>query len=283
MKNVILNLIFMFFVPFSVYCQTEQQQKINIRNGNSSNTSSSAEQQQKTQIKSSQQSYQPQIPNFNQPIRHNPYSLYYDRWNRWGAPYSYMYYENIFYRNRWDYRAPARIYYLNNGNKDTIFSKKNKTRLGLNLGTKNQIGTWVTVGKNVYFKGSFNKIVYSNESTFYTNISMDVVQRWVSSNPSQNYKLNDIIEGWNLYLGIGKEFGNFGANISLGIGEEKNYYQYFDGTYILSNNGKYSFKKFFDNYTTFSVGITHDIKFLSLSADYDPIRKSFWLGAGFNF
>ena len=53
--------------------------------------------------------------------------------------------------------------------------------------------------------------------------------------------------------------------------------------YILSNNGKYSFKNFVNNYTTLSLGLTYDYKFLSISADYDPVRNNFYLGTGFNF
>ncbi len=82
---------------------------------------------------------------------------------------------------------------------------------------------------------------------------------------------------------MGREFKNIGVNLSLGVGRETENYQFFDEYYQLSNNGKYSFKNFVDDYVTVSIGVTHDYKFLSLNAEVDPIRKTFWLGTGFNF
>jgi hypothetical protein len=284
-------LVILLFLPLFGISQSETQQKEAIRNNRTTSTQPSTpttrtETQQKVEIRT--QNTTPNYNfgttpnyNFNQRKPYVPY--YYNRWNRWGAPYNYISYYDFYHYDRFGYRTPARIYYKNDNTKDTVISKENKVRIGLNLSTKNKIGGWFTVGRDVYFKASFNKTVYSDQSTFYTNISMDIVRPWVINNPSQNYQLDNIRDEWSLYLGVGREFKNFGANISLGLGYENEKYQYFDGTYILSNNGRYSFKNFADNYTTLSIGLTHDYKSLSFSADFDPIRKDLYLGIGFNF
>ena len=269
MKHLLLCLI---LFPSLVFSQTEKDQKIKIRTESRTQTPPPQNPQPQTPPR--------YTPNYNFGTTGN-YNI--NRWNRWGAPYIYDRYQSYYRYDRFGYGTPGRIYYKSDNTKDTILSKKNKFRLGLNVSTKNEIGGWFTVGKNVYFKAQFNKVIYNDQSTFYSNITMDMVQSWVSSNPTQNYKLDNITEGWSLYLGIGREFKNFGTNISVGFGYEKDNFQYFDGMYILSNNGKYSFKNFINNYTTLSLGITYDYKFLSVSADYDPIRNNFYLGTGFNF
>ena len=289
-------LLILLLLPLYGLSQSETQQKEAFRN-NKTTTQPQTQQtrtetQQKVQIRTDNttQNYNSRPTenyNFNPRRPIYPYTFNrwdrLNRWNRWGAPIDYSFYNDFYISNRWGYRMPARIYYTKNGKQDTVVSKKSKVRLGLNLSTKNEIGGWFTVGRDVYFKASVNKTFTPDESTFYSNITMDVVQRWVTSNPSQNYKLDDLTEGWNVYFGVGKEFKDFGANVSLGLGKETNNFQYFDGTYILSNNGKYSFRNFVENYTTFSVGLTKDIKSLSLSLDFDPIRKDIYFGLGFNF
>lgn len=290
-------LLIVFLLPMIVFGQTEREQKQQIRSGSTSQsnstrsqpqTQSSQEINQKLQIRenSTRNSNFGTTPNYNFHPRRN-YGFgpvwYSNRWNRWGAPLDFHHYDDFYFSDRWGYRTPARIYHYKDGGRDTIVSRKSTVRLGLNLSSNKEVGGWFTVGRDVYFKASFNKMFTPDESTFYSNITMDVVQTWVNTNPSQNYKLNDITDGWNVFLGVGREFKHFGANVSLGFGKETNNYQYFDGTFILSNNGKYSFKNFVDNYTTLSVGLTKDIKSLSISTDYDPIRNTLYFGLGFNF
>lgn len=287
-------LFILLVLPMVTLGQTERQQKEVIRSGGSTPqvsapTPRTTETQQKTQIvtENNTRNYNfGATRNYNSNPRnpYNSYNPYYlNKWNRWGAPLQYRTYYDFYMFDRFGYRTPARVYYKIDNSQDTIVSKENKVRVGLNLSNRNKIGGWFTVGRDVYFKASFNKTVYSDQSTFYTNISMDVVRPWVLNNPSQNYRLNDIRDEWSMYLGVGREFKNFGANISLGFGYENEKYQYFDGTYILSNNGRYSFKNFSDDFMCLSVGLTHDYKSWSFSADYDPFRKDMYLGVGFNF
>lgn len=281
------TLFLLFFLPFFGYSQSEQVQKANIRNQptqpsvNSSRITSLDEIVKKQEIRK-----ESQRPPNNVVV--NPHPIYgnnwgwnrWNNWNRWGAPYSYMGFYDWDYFDRWGTRRPARIYQLQSGKLDTVISKKVKTRAGLNFSSDNQIGGWFTVGRSTYFKGQFSKVITKDNSEYYNHPDVNFYNAITVWN---DQRLNDITKGWSAYLGVGKEFKNIGVNLSLGLGQEKENYQFFDEYYQLSNNGKYSFKNFIDNYTTLSVGITHDYKFLSLCGDFDPIRKTFWFGAGFNF
>jgi hypothetical protein len=277
---------FMLFLPILGFSQSERDQKLLIRNNSSISVPRSSESTQKSTFRdNSTQNYnfgsspRPKYYSFNP----YPYSNFGwgNRWNRWGAPlYGFNYFDDWFYYDRFGYRQPARIYVYENGKRDTIRGHKRKVRLGVNWGVPNEVGGWFTIGNKIYFKTAFNTIINKDQSIYYPNVTMDVVQTWVEKNPSQNYQLKDISKGWNVLLGVGKEFKGFGANVSLVVGVETKNYQYFDGTYILSNNGKYSFRNYDKNYTAVSFGITRDFKFLSLSSDFDPIRKRFYLGAG---
>lgn len=284
MKKFIFLSIFTLLLSVSSFSQTEKDQKLSIRTNTSTQSSSSQSRTTSTEIFQKQeirnQNDRPKTNTFV-PVYHshgNPWGF--NRWNRWGAPSSYLdYYDWDFY-DRWGYRRPARVYKQSTGKLDTIISKKNKVRVGLNFSTNDEIGAWFTIGKGVYFKGQFNKIVSHDQSEFYNNPEVNFYN---ASTVWGDKRLEDITKGWSVYLGIGREFKYFGVNLSLAIGNEQENFQFYDELNILSNNGKYSFKNFVDNYISTSVGITHDYKFISISADVDPIRKTFWLGAGFNF
>jgi len=277
-------LTILFFIPIFVFSQSEKDQKANIRNGSqtqSNNTQSritTNEVFQKQEIRRESQTPKKQVIIHQRPIYGNPWG--WNRWNRWGAPYSYLDYYDWNIYDRWGYRTPARIYTYSDGKRDTIVSRKNKTRVGLNFSTDNQVGGWITVGKSIYFKSQFSKVISHDRSEFYTHPDVNFFNATSTWN---DRRLEDITKGWSLYLGMGREFKNIGVNLSLGVGRETENYQFFDEYYQLSNNGKYSFKNFVDDYVTVSIGVTHDYKFLSLNAEVDPIRKTFWLGTGFNF
>jgi hypothetical protein len=281
MKNTI---IILFFLPLLAFSQSERDQKANIRNNTQSQSSNSQAKINSNEI-FQKQDIRRETQNPRQPVRINQQPIYrnpwgYNRWNRWGAPYSYMNFYDWDVYDRWGYRTPARIYQYSNGKTDTIVSKKNKTRLGINFSSNNEVGGWITLGKGVYFKGQFSKIISQDRSEYYTHPDVNFFN---ASSVWNDQRLEDITKGWSVYLGVGREFKNLGVNLSLGFGKETENYQFFDEYYQLSNNGKYSFKNFVDDYVTLSVGVTHDFKFLSITGDFDPIRKTFWLGTGFNF
>lgn len=284
MKNLLFLLI---FTPLFVLAQNEKEQKSNIRNNTQSSTQNSPNRVTNTEIYQKQEiRRETQPPKQTIIIREQPYYgrpwgfNSWDRWNRWGAPYSYVNYYDWDIYDRWGYRKPARIYQLADGKNDTIVSKKNKTRIGFNFTSDNQVGGWITVGKGVYFKGQFSKYINQDKSEYYSHPDVNFYN---ATNVWKDQRLEDITKGWSMYLGVGREFKNIGVNISLGFGQETENFQFFDEYYQLSSNGKYSFKNFVDDYMTLSFGVTHDYKFLSINGDFDPIRKTFSLGAGFNF
>lgn len=284
MKKFIFCTILTLTVSISSFSQTERDVKLSIRTNTPSQSSSSQSRITSTEIFDKQQ-----IRRENERPKTifipNPPPAWggiggWNQWYRWGAPYSFNSFYDWDVYDRWGYRRPARIFQLSDGRRDTVLSKKNKVRLGINFSTNNEIGGWVTIGNTVYFKGQFNKIISSDRSEFYNNPDVNFYN---ASSVWNDKRLEDITKGWSVYLGVGREFKYFGVNLSLGIGNEQENYQFFDELYILSNNGNYSFKNFVDNYVSTSIGITHDYKFLSISADFDPLRKTFWLGTGFNF
>lgn len=285
MKKFIFLSFLLLIVTLSALSQTEQQQKLNIRNNvpsafsspspSSSSKITETELFQKQDIRT--ESTRPRTTSTYSP---RPRWNGYNRWNSWGAPYSYRSYSDLYFFDRWGYRTPYRVYENHNGTKDTVVSKKKKVRLGLNFSTNNEIGGWFTIGNSIYFKGQFNKIISRDKSEFYTHPDVNFYNASVVWGDRQ---LDDIMKGWNVYMGVGREFKHFGVNLSLGVGKEESNYQFFDEYYTLSNNGKYSFRNFVDDYITVSFGLTHDYNFLSLSADFDPIRKYLYVGVGFNF
>lgn len=286
-------LLLVFLLPMMVFGQTEKEQKQQIKNGGTTQSSPTRPQPQQSTQEINQKreirSNSTRNPNFNTPPNYNfpprwnsgfgPV-WYSNRWNRWGAPLNYHHYNDFYYSDRWGYRTPARVYYYKNGGQDTIISKQNKVRLGLNLSSNKEIGGWFTVGRDIYFKTSFNRTVSEDKSTFYNHPGVNFYNSTVVFSDK---RMEDITKGWSVYFGVGREFKNLGVNMSLGFGQDVENYQFFDEYYELSNNGRYSFRNFVDNYTTLSVGLTKDIKSLSLSTDYDPIRKQFYFGLGFNF
>jgi len=279
---ILIGLIF----PLSSFSQSENDSKSAIRNNSKSQSTSSNQSRissteifDKNEIRREQSTFKRE--RFTPP----PPPMWggiggWNQWYRWGAPYSFYSFYDLDVYDRWGYRTPARIFQQSNGRQDTIFSRKNKVRLGINFSTKNELGGWITIGKSLYFKGQFNKIISSDKSEFYDNPNVSFYNASVVWNDK---RLEDITKGWSVYFGVGREFKNFGVNISLGLGKEEENFQFYDELNILSNNGKYSFRNFVENYVTTSVGITHDYKFISISADFDPIRKTFFLGTGFNF
>ena len=74
-----------------------------------------------------------------------------------------------------------------------------------------------------------------DKSTYYPEITRDVALPW------KDVRLNDITKGGTLFVGLGQKFGRTGIFGALGIVTERIRYQYFDETYILANNGNYSF------------------------------------------
>lgn len=201
-------------------------------------------------------------------------------WNRWGAPLNYWYYDDIFIPNRWGYQAPARIYYHEGRPADTIRSLKQKVRLGLSVGTWDLAGGWLTIGRETFFKAQLLSKISLDRSRFYTHPDVNFLN---ANTIWKDQRLADVQKGWVLYLGVGRELRNLGVNASIGFGRDERNFQFLDEYFELSPNGRYSFRDYSDRFVTISLGVTRDFKFLSVSADFDPIRNTIMLGTGFNF
>ena len=286
MKQILSILL---FLPILTFSQTERQQKEAVRNGSTPTTSQTpsvrTETQQKLDVRTENNSRNYNFnttPNYNsgpKPYYYNDYNYQlYNRWNRWGAPmYGFNYYNDWFYYDRFGFRQPARIYYLDNGKVDTIRGQKTNLRFGVGYTFKNEFSGWGTIGNKNYFIAEFSKKIQKNQSTFYPNLTMDKVLPW------NDQKLDDLIEGWSFHVGMGHIFNDFGLDFMIGWNQDKYLYQYFDELYVLSNNGKYSFKNYTDDYMSVKIGVIKNINKLSLRGSVDPIRTKINLGIGLNF
>lgn len=281
MKNIFLFILFLISFSFTSFSQNERDQKSSIRNSTLSSqntTKTTNEILEKTQIR--QDSYQRQNPKNSPVIIYNdPWS--WNRWNRWGAPYyGYSYFDNWYYQDFYGRRVPARTYYFSDGRKDTIFGKPTKIRFGINYNTNNEIGGWTTIGSKNFFILDFTTKIKNDKSTFYNDPRVNFP---TSSQVWQDKRLSDIESGYSIYAGFGTRLKNTSGFLALGWAEDESNFQFFDETYILSDNGKYSFKDFSKDFLTMKIGIIQDFNKLSIKGDFDPVRTTFTFGLGLNF
>lgn len=198
------------------------------------------------------------------------------RWQRWGAP---IWFDNWYpwsYYDRWGYRQPARIYVTENGKTDTVRGVKQRLSFGIQM-TNNQLGGFFTIGRKGYFLLEYQRHRVQDRSTFYPDLTRDVVIPW------EDKRLPNITRGGTLFVGGGSRFGKTGIHAALGIGKERVRQQYFDELFILSNNGRYSIPDFHENFLTVKLGAMRDFKFATLKLDYEPFRDNFGIGLGVNF
>jgi hypothetical protein len=281
-------------MTFTLLAQSsERQQKLNIRSGGfTPSTFNNSPQLRSNFYDERQQKYserdynrpRPTKPGSNVIIGPGFYDPYWDfgwgfnRWGMWGAPmFGFNYYSPGFYRDQWGYRQPMRIYHYENGKKDTIRGKKTPISFGLQTSTINEIGGFLTIGNRDYFIVDFSSKNSKNKSIYYPEITVDQVIVW------NDKKLSDIEEGWSLYMGLGKRYKRTGVHFMLGYVSQRDYYQYFDETYILSNNGKYSIDNFSRDFISAKIGVVHDMNRVSLKGDFDPLRNNFTFGLGINW
>lgn len=303
MKNLILSLL---LIPFLTLAQ-ERGQKQAVRSGGSfpgytprSSTPAptprsgpdrvSSEWGQKSQIRENAQ-HKPgsNIPRGGGSVYYyDPYPYYGGgwgwgggwipdwRWHRWGAPY---YYDNWYpwsYYDRWGYRQPARVYITEGGKTDTVRGIKPHVSLGVQ-GNKDQLGGFFTIGRKAFFIAEYQRFVATDKSTYYSDLTKDVVIPW------NDKRLSNISKGGTLFLGAGHRFGANGVYAALGLGTETVRQQYFDELYILANNGRYSISDYKQNFLTAKLGYMRDFKFATLKLDYEPSRQRVGVGVGVNF
>lgn len=295
------KLLFLLLLPLLVVSQ-ERQQKESIRRGGSytpppSSYSPGANRQppvfEQRPSESDQKRYyrgdnrqQVQPPTYHPP-RNNYY--YYDpywdwnfggwgwnRWNRWGAPNFYNYWNPYYYYDDFGYRQPARIYVRDGGAVDTVKGVLPRLSIGVQA---NQLegGAFFTIGRKTYFILEYQHTYRRDKSKYYEDLTRDVVIPW------NDKRLDDITKGGTFFAGLGQRFKRTGVHAALGYVKERVRYQYFDELFILSNNGNYSFPSYNDTYLTMKLGVMHDVKSVTVKADYELSRRLFTVGLGVNF
>lgn len=278
MKNILIVLL---FLPSFCLSQSERDEKLRFKSGQSQHVTQSTESQQKITHKthnnlSSQREIFQTGPNILMPNR------YYDdlewRWRNWGAPISGVVgYTPSFYYDRFGFRQPSRIYRMSDGEQKVVKGDKTHWRLGLSINTKKQLGGWLSVGNQRFFIGEYTSYVSNDQSSFLPSLTMADVIPW------NDQRLDEIKLGGELYLGAGIKLSSFGLYIMPGYGWERNNFQFFDELFILSNNGKYSFPNYDDRYFTGKLGIIYDYKMITTKMDYNPFRNNINFGAGIIF
>lgn len=272
MKNLIL-----FLVLFSnlLSAQNERDEKLSKRFNSKPTTTTNNEANEKITTRNNTyqtNTYEPSRNTYRRPIIYNDFDY---NWVRWGAPYNnFLYYTPSFYYDRFGFRQPRRVYYMSDGNKQTIDGEKTNYRIGVGYGYKDNLSFWASVGKRNFFIIEYSTIIEDDKSSFMTNVTMDDVIRW------QDKRLEDIRHGGTIYMGGGRKFSKLGGYIMAGYGWETHNLQFFDELYILSNNGRYSIRDYDEKYFTAKVGMIYDHKYISLKTDYDLFRNVFNVGLG---
>lgn len=280
----ILSILFLITLSINLgLTQSEVQQKLKFRSTKTTTNRNTTqtyqiERTQKNDIRYNNNQTRP-IHNRNDRVVYgrpnHPY--WFNRWGRFNHPRNgYLYYDNWYWYDN-GYRQPARIYVYPEGKRDTIIRDGNIIRLGVQYGTQNQIGGWITIGKKIFFIGEYNSSINNDQSEYYDEITMDYVSSW------NDVRLTDITKNRILYLGVGSMFNSFGINLSVGMSKNVVNYQFFDETMILSNNGRYSFKNYSNNNTSLKIGGLFDYKNMTIKTDYDFIMENLLIGLGVNF
>lgn len=273
-------LILLFLIPIICYSQTEREDKLRIKRGGPSISNPTSEAQQKIVVRDKfynqkQQTFETNTQIFNRNIYYNNNDW---RWRMWGAPVSgFVGYTPSFYYDRFGLRQPSRIYRMADGQEKTVKGEKTHWRLGLSFNTDNQLGGWVSIGNKTFFVAEYCSFLTIDQSSFIPGLTMDEVLPW------NDRKLDDITKGGAFYAGAGMKTGIVGFYLMPGYGWEINNFQYFDELFILSNNGKYSFPNYKENYFTGKVGLLFDVKNVSVKFDFNPFREHMGFGLGIVF
>ena len=260
--------LFLCLVPTLALGQVSSWRS-NPPSSSSSNTTS------QSRTTTSTSSWRNQSPTeFNRPPQKNPKVFFnepmwgWNRWNMWGAPtFGWNYWSPFNYWNDWGYRQPARIYYYNDGRRDTIKGKKPIYSFGLQTTTDRQIGGFFAVGNKTYFILEYNSTFERDNSTFFPYGTISQVDFPL---------VNDLVKFKTFYGGVGKRFNRTGVHFMVGgVNEVVRYRGKDDLGYI-------TFPKYIDNFMTVKVGVLHDIKNVSVKIDYDPIIRNINFGLGLN-
>lgn len=268
------TLFFILLFPFTLFCQTEKEQKLKIRS-NSENISYTSNVESKNKMIQRDNSKKQSFENNDWFSNPSYYNFDRHRWTLWGAPsFGYVNYIPSYYYDRFGLRQPRRIYNMSNGDKVTVNGVKNHYRVGLTFNTDSQLGVWGSIGNKTYFITELSFYLDNDQSSFLPNLTMDEVIPW------NDMKLDDIVNGGVFYAGAGFKTNKFGFYLMPGYGWESHNFQFFDELFILSNNGKYSFPNYNENYFTGKLGALVDYKMVTFKFDYNPFRQNVSFGLG---
>jgi len=269
MKKVLI----LFFVLLSINTHS-QTSSWRTTSPSSNSQISSSKSQSITNTTSSWRNTSP--TEFNKPktnttiiIREPVFGLGWNRWDMWGAPtFGWNSYSPMWYWNDWGYRQPARVYYFDDGRKDTIKGQKPIISFGFHHTTNKQMGAFFTIGSKGYFVFDFNTTYERDRSTYFPYGSINLVDFPL---------ISDLVKQNSFYLGVGKRIGRLGIHGLVGLGNEKILYRGKDDV------GEITFPKSKDNFLTFKFGVIKDLKNISIKTDFDPIMNYGQLGLGLNF
>jgi hypothetical protein len=272
MKNILIVLLLTPLIAFS------QVSSWRTSSPSQSNTQSSSRTSTTTITNNSTSSWRNSTPTeFNRPrtsnrpvVVHDPWigGWGWNRWNMWGAPsFGWNMWTPMWYFNDFGYRQPARVYYYNDGRRDTVRGKKPIISFGLQHTSNKQLGAFFTIGGKGYFITEFNTTYERDRSTFFPNGTIDRVDFPLKS---------DVIKMRSFYFGGGKRIGRAGIHAAVGITNERILWRGYDQV------GEITFPKSNQTFTTFKLGALKDFKNLSLKMDYDLVLKNGSIGLGFN-
>jgi hypothetical protein len=239
--------------------------------------SSSSTQSRSVDVPSTTSSWRNTSPReFNKPKSNNTvivrdpwFDFGWNRWGMWGAPsFGWNSYHPTWYYNDWGYRQPARVYYYNDGRKDTVKGKKPIVSFGFHHTTNRQMGTFFTIGNKGYFVFDFNTTYERDHSTYFPYGTINLVDFPL---------ISDLVKQNSFHAGLGKRIGRIGVHGMVGIANERILWRGKDDV------GEITFPKSKDNFLTFKFGIMKDFKNFTTKIDYDPIVNYGQLGLGLNF
>jgi hypothetical protein len=274
MKKLILILNLLVLLPTLTSSQVSSWRT----NPPTSSSSSSSSNTRTTQTDNSTSSWRQSTPNeYNKPnpsrpglVRNqwNPSPWGWNRWNMWGAPsFGWNSWSPMWYWNDWGYRQPARVYYYNDGRRDTVRGKRPIINFGLHHTTNRQMGAFFVIGNKGYFITEFNSTYERDRSTYFPYGTIDRVDFPLTS---------DLIKLRAFYVGAGKRMGRIGVHGMIGFANERILWRGNDRV------GQITFPKSKQNFTTLKIGVLRDLKNFTLKVDYDPIMNYGQFGLGLN-
>lgn len=280
------NLFFLLFLPIFVFSQTtERQQKEQVRSYGTYGTQPTQSYTPSQPI--IQQKYSARDQNnrdFTQNSR-NPSVLFNPWYNnhigtyRWNPVFGWNSFSPYYWYDNWGWRNPGRIYVYDNGRTDTIRRTPIHGIVGLHFNTRDELGAWATLGKNVYLIVDYTRKNGRGIGVYYPLLTLDKVLPW------SDRKLDDEITTNSFSVGLGKKLDKrMGVHMTVGVLNEEKRFRFYDDMFILSNNGEYTFPNYKKNITILKIGTIIDVsRNFVVKLDCDLTRGVIFYGVGLKF